>query len=233
MTTIAGFAAPPATNRGISSFSDRKAILLGGRLRTIATGSLGVFVIAMVGAFVFATRVDAAQANRAKAEALVQQAEQLVAQAHQAEPLDTDKVKAAMVKLREAIAADPRDDSAYIDLGFCYGLLREPESAVEMYRKATTLNPSPANFKELADIYLRTGDYENALMAANAGLQKDSCNAPLLNAKGMALHYLMRFDETREALKKAVACDPSFEDARRNLEAVDADAVKATSKAKH
>jgi len=198
-----------------------------------ATGGIWWALFA-VGVFGLAPTANGAAVNHAKAEALIQQAEQLVAQAHQSDPLDTDKVKAAIVKLREATAADPRDDSAYIDLGFCYALLREPDTAIDMYRKATVLNPSPANFKELADIYLRTGDSENALMAANAGLQKDSCNAPLLNAKAMALHYLMRFDESKDALKKALACDPSFEVARRNLEAIDADAAKkATSNAKH
>ncbi len=90
-----------------------------------------------------------------------------------------------------------------------------------MYRTATLINPSPANFKELADIYLRTGDSEAALMAANAGLVKDPQNAKLLNAKGLALNDLQRPEEADEAFRLAVKYDPSLEVARQNRDALE------------
>ena len=45
-------------------------------------------------------------------------------------------------------------------------LEREPEPAVEAYKRAVEINPSAANYKELADVYMRVGESENALMAA-------------------------------------------------------------------
>jgi Flp pilus assembly protein TadD len=89
-----------------------------------------------------------------------------------------------------------------------------------MYRTATLINPSPANFKELADIYLRTGNPESALEAANAGLQKEPRNAKLLNAKGLALSDLQRADEAEEAFRQAIRYDPSLTVARQNLDAL-------------
>jgi len=58
------------------------------------------------------------------------------------------------------------------------------------------------------------------LAAANAGLEKDPRNAKLYNAKGMALHDLMRTDEAEQAFRRALVYDPTFEVARRNLDAV-------------
>ena len=78
-----------------------------------------------------------------------------------------------MDKLKGALNIDPRNDSAYVDLGFCYGVLRDGDTAIDMYHKATELNPSGNNFIELADIYMRVGDSEDALLAANAGIMKD------------------------------------------------------------
>ena len=77
-----------------------------------------------------------------------------------------------MDKLHQALRIDPRNDAAYVDLGFCYGVLRDGQTAVDMYHTATEPNPSGSNFLELADIYLRLGDPEDAPLAANAGLVK-------------------------------------------------------------
>lgn len=67
-------------------------------------------------------------------------------------------------------------------------------------------------------------------MAANAGLVKDPHDARLYNAKGMALHDLMRFDEAAKAWRQALVYDPSFEIARRNLEALGPDYSKQSGR---
>jgi Flp pilus assembly protein TadD len=170
---------------------------------------------------ILASSADAAHnANRARSDEVVKTAEANIYAAGRSDPIDTVKVNQAIDELRQALKIDPRNDSAYVDLGFCYGLLRDGSTAEDMYRTATLINPSPANYKELADVYLRTGNFESALMAANAGLQKDPKNAKLYNAKGMALHDLMRTDEAEQAFRRALVYDPSFEVARRNLEAL-------------
>ena len=128
----------------------------------------------------------------------------MVVKAGQADPVDTKLIHPAMDKLHVA-KIDPRNDAAYVDLGFCYGVLRDGETAVDMYRTATELNPSGNNFIELADIYMRVGDAEDALLAANAGLMKDPSNARLYNAKGMALNDLQRFGEAEDAWEEALS----------------------------
>src|SRR5271155_762347 len=154
-------------------------------------------------------------------------------QAGQKNPPDKGLIHQAMDKLKEALRIDPRNDSAYVDLGFCYGVLRDGDTAVEMYHKATELNPSGSNFLELADVYMRVGDSEDALLAANAGLIKEPDNARLYNAKGMALNDLQRFDEAEEAWEEALKLNPNLRVAQVNLDTLNSGSTGRGSISKH
>jgi tetratricopeptide (TPR) repeat protein len=162
-------------------------------------------------------------AEREASRRLVDDAEETIKKASQRDPIDSTLIRQAIAKLKQAIERDPRNDSAYVDLGFAYGLLKEPSIAVDMYRKAVEINPSPANFKELADIYMRVGNPEEALMAANAGLTRNSRDPGLYNARGMALMNMERFDEAELAFREALEIDPSFAAAKVNLDAMGSD----------
>jgi tetratricopeptide (TPR) repeat protein len=161
-----------------------------------------------------------AAGDRVASDEAVTEAENMIERAGKSDPVDSKLIHAAMDKLHEAIRLYPRNDSAYVDLGFCYGVLRDGDTAVAMYHTATELNPSGSNFIELADIYLRVGDPEDALLAANAGLIKDPSNARLYNAKGMALNDLQRFGEAQEAWEKALKINPDLKVAQVNLDAL-------------
>jgi tetratricopeptide (TPR) repeat protein len=189
--------------------------------------------IAASGILGVASSSYAAAANRAASDAVVAEAEKLIMQAGQEDPVSTKKIHAAMDELHQALRIDPRNDSAYVDLGFCYGVLRDGNTAVDMYHTATELNPSGSNFLELADIYMRVGDSEDALLAANAGLVKDPYNARLYNAKGMALNDLQRFDEAEEAWEKALKLDPNLKVAQANIDALNGGSSGRGSIVKH
>ena len=60
-------------------------------------------------------------------------------------------------------------------------------------------------------MYLRVGDAEDALLAANAGIIKDPRNARLYNAKGLALNDLQRFGEAEDAWEKALQAQSQSE----------------------
>jgi len=191
----------------------------------IAIVSLGILTIA--------SSSYAAGAGRTESDAVVADAESLIMKAGQADPVDTKMIYQAMDKLHGALKIDPRNDAAYVDLGFCYGVLRDGDTAVDMYRTATELNPSANNFIELADIYMRVGDTEDALLAANAGLIKDPSNARLYNAKGMALNDLQRFDEAEEAWEEALKLNPNLKVAQANIDALNGGPSGRGSISKH
>ena len=179
---------------------------------------LPAIAIAALGVLAIASSSYAAGDQRAASDAVVAEAEKLVMQAGQENPVDTKKIHKAMDELHEALRIDPRNDSAYVDLGFCYGVLRDAATAIDMYHTATELNPSGNNFIELADVYLRAGDPQDALLAANAGIIKDPRNARLYNAQGMALNDLQRFDEAEEAWETALKLNPNLRVAQANLD---------------
>lgn len=171
---------------------------------------------------------DTAKAESDASRRLVDDAEETIRRAGQSDPVDSALVRQAIKKLKQSVELDSSNDSAYVDLGFAYGLLKEPSLAVDMYRKAAEINPSPANFKELADIYMRVGNPEEALMAANAGLARNSRDPGLYNARGMALMNMERFDEAERDFRKALELDPSFAAAKVNLDALGSDYKRGT-----
>jgi tetratricopeptide (TPR) repeat protein len=195
--------------------------------------SLLAIAIAVLGVLAIAASSYAANPNRAASDAVVAEAEKLIMQAGQSNPVDIKKIHEAMDKLHEALRIDPRNDSAYVDLGFCYGVLRDGATAIDLYRTATQLNPSGDNFIELADVYLRVGDPEDALLAANAGIIKDPRSARLYNAKGMALNDLQRFGEAEEAWEKSLKLNPNLRVAQVNLDALNGGSSGRGSVVKH
>jgi tetratricopeptide (TPR) repeat protein len=194
--------------------------------------ALGMALAIALGLLAIASSSYAA-GDRIASDVAVTEAENLIERAGKSDPVDSKLIHAAMDKLHEAIRLYPRNDSAYVDLGFCYGVLRDGQTAVDMYHTATELNPSGSNFIELADIYLRVGDPEDALLAANAGLIKDPSNARLYNAKGMALNDLQRFGEAEEAWEKALKINPDLKVAQVNLNALNGGASGRGSINKH
>jgi tetratricopeptide (TPR) repeat protein len=218
---------------GIVINSDVKMICRSRRQSRLKLVSTLAIAIAALGILALAPSSYAVEANRAASDAVVTEAEALIMQAGKSDPVDTRLIHQAMDKLKEAMRLDPRNDSAYVDLGFCYGVLRDGPSAIDAYRTATDLNPSGSNFIELADVYLRVGDSEDALLAANAGIIKDPYNARLYNAKGMALNDLQRFAEAEEAWEKALQLNPNLRVAQVNLDALNGGSSGRGSISKH
>lgn len=193
----------------------------------------GMLALAIGALAVLSAAPTHAADSRAQSDQMVAQAEAAIRAAGKSNPVDTAKVHQAVDELHKALAADPNNDSAYVDLGFCYGLLRDGPTAVQMYTHATHINPSPANFLELSDIYMRVGDADHALMAANAGIAKAPRNARLYNAKGMALNDLARPAEAAQAFQKAIEIDPNFQIARDNLHSINSGSRGRGSVSRH
>jgi len=262
LTTIAGFAALiPANHRGISSLGWTLSLgvtlilvasmlllpaifeVIGSSLRTemnqsnlvgarreikrAASGRLSLVVLVVAGMLL------AAPAHAQSSSTLVDQAEQLIKEAGRENPINMTKIADAAGLLRRAIALDPNNDSAYVDLGFVRSVQKQPDDALDMYKKAVAINPSAANLTELADIYLRLGRPDAAVMAANAGLSKAPRDAHLYNARGMAYNDMMRFAEAEKDFRMALSLDPSLEAARVNLKAIGSQHIGSSTVLKH
>jgi hypothetical protein len=193
------------------------------KVRTRTSASVIALILLLATAASAASKVNL---KREQSDEIVKEAEAIILEAGKKDQLDSTMVNHAINDLHQALKIDPRNDVAYVDLGFCYGMMQDSTTAADMYRAATQINPSPANFKELADLYLRTRNFEGALMAADAGLQKDPRNAGLFNAKGLALMGLQRDKEAVDAFRQAVHFDPALEVAQQNLDALTSKGAK-------
>lgn len=69
------------------------------------------------------------------------------------------------LELKRAVSADPEFIEAYMLLGDIYSDQKRRKESIEVYRKATEINPDffPPNFYNLANEEIKSGHYENAL----------------------------------------------------------------------
>jgi len=84
------------------------------------------------------------------------------------------------------------------------------ERAVEIERDAKALN-------RLASAYMRNGDYDSAMNAVQAALEKNPDDPLTLNNAGYVLLQLDRPVQARGYLEKAVEMKPGLMEAQRNL----------------
>src|SRR5580658_9402076 len=109
----------------------------GGKLR-LNPGLMLAIAISAYGVLAIASSSRAAEGNRAESDAVVAEAEKLVMQAGQADPVDTKMIHQAMDKLHVALKIDPRYDAK----GMALNDLQRFGEAEEAWEQALRLNPN-------------------------------------------------------------------------------------------
>ncbi len=134
--------------------------------------------------------------------------------------LDAGQPAAALVPLREAVAARPDDPDMLHALGVCLRQLGRPEAALNALRLAHAAGAAgPAAAADLAMATGESGDWAAAAEALFADRQHWPGNARLANAHGRALAHGQAHAAAADAFRSAVALAPGFLAARRNLAA--------------
>src|SRR5580658_7030492 len=87
---------------------------------TLAVITIAVMIVLAMLAAAPASARSSDPAARAASDKLVDSAEALILQAGKSDPVDSALIDQGIAKLRQALRVDPDNDSAYIDLGFCY-----------------------------------------------------------------------------------------------------------------
>lgn len=96
------------------------------------------------------------------------------------------------------------------------------QALLPIYRKMVGGSEDPANHLALARVYLKQGDYRQAFLVAQNGLNKlkngqGGLEADLLNLIGVTHLYCGQDREAKEAFKKALGSNPLSAAARINL----------------
>jgi tetratricopeptide (TPR) repeat protein len=115
----------------------------------------------------------------------------------------------AKAVLSAAVKDSPEDAQAAFYLGVAHESLAEAEPAIEMYRKALSLDAKLLEAAvNLSALLLDAQDAKGALEAANQGLKVDGKHAGLLMNRALALEAVGEKDEAVKAYAAAVEAAP-------------------------
>jgi tetratricopeptide (TPR) repeat protein len=109
----------------------------------------------------------------------------------------------------------------YCNQGMAYDALNQKEKAIADYDRCASLDPrnlNALNRKGLA--LLSLGRYQEALDAFNQCTQITVKNAEVWNNKGLAYGALGDYNNALVCFKRAISLDPTYSDAKQNLEKV-------------
>lgn len=107
--------------------------------------------------------------------------------------------KDATAALRAALEIDRNYEAAHHALGLVLSENGQIQEALAAFQNAANLKASEGNYYRLAETYNKLNKPQQALEAAESGLQKKKDYAPLAFEAGVALKALGKYDE---ALKK-------------------------------
>jgi tetratricopeptide (TPR) repeat protein len=137
--------------------------------------------------------------------------------------IDQGRFEDALVELAQAGELDSKSAEMHRLLGRTYNGQGKTEDAIDAYRQAIALDPKDSwAMNNLGVILLEQGQPSEAapLLAKAVELRKDI--AIFHNNLGMALEHTRRFAAAATAYNGALAADPGYEKAQRNLARVEA-----------
>jgi tetratricopeptide (TPR) repeat protein len=129
----------------------------------------------------------------------------------------------ALDRLTRAADIDPESTQVYRLLGRTYQTQGKTDEAVAAYRRAIELNELDAwSMNNLGLLFLETKRADEALPLLTKAVELRQDVPAFHNNLGMALEHTGRFKAAVEAYKGALAADPGYEKAKRNLARVEA-----------
>jgi tetratricopeptide (TPR) repeat protein len=137
--------------------------------------------------------------------------------------IDEKRHDEALVRLTRAADIDPESIQVYRLLGRTYHTQGKRDEAVDAYRRAIELNELDAwSMNNLGLLFLETQRADEALPLLTRAVELRRDVPAFHNNLGMALEHTGRFTEAATAYKGALAADPGYEKAKRNLARVEA-----------
>ncbi len=126
-------------------------------------------------------------------------------------------------RLTRAAEIDPESTEVYRLLGRTYHAQGKTDEAVTAYRRAIELNELDAwSMNNLGLLFLETQRADEALPLLAKAVELRQDVPAFHNNLGMALEHTGRFKAAATAYKGALAADPGYEKAKRNLARVEA-----------
>lgn len=139
------------------------------------------------------------------------------------------KALEVLLPLLERKACLLEKTSLLYNIGRCHRRLGDRGAAIRRLQEALELDPSYLRaHQELLSLHIEAQDFASALRCLERIVELDPKNPEAFNDLGVVLHTLGRDREALEVFRKALAIDPSYRPAAKNLEIVKT-ALKASS----
>ena len=131
------------------------------------------------------------------------------------ELLSRDRLDEALVAYRIAEEQRPEDCKPSYSAGLALHHLGRFEDAESAYLRALDMCPGYATaLTDFAGMRLEQQHYEDALLLANTAIETQPRNAKAWVHRSRALQYLGEADQALGSIKRALAIDPTDQDAR-------------------
>jgi tetratricopeptide (TPR) repeat protein len=127
------------------------------------------------------------------------------------------QIDEAIAEFRAALQIEPGSAKAHRNLADALASAKRYDEAIEEFRRAAALDPTGAAHYDLGSLLLELQRPGAAIVEFRAALQAAPRSVQTHNNLGIALGIQGRIDEAIAEFEQALAIDPAFEDARRNL----------------
>ena len=112
--------------------------------------------------------------------------------------------------LEELLLQNSSDPEIYYMAGNCFARLHKVQSAIQCLQDAIRLNPFLFQaLTSLGAIYLRIGQYKNAVETLKSAVKRGYSAADVCNNLGLGYQMLKNFGAAKKWLSKAIDIDPS------------------------
>jgi tetratricopeptide (TPR) repeat protein len=128
------------------------------------------------------------------------------------ELLHEERFEEALLALRDALKADPKNPYAYYFLGVCLYETAQLEASRDAYRAALKLSPDYMGARvSLSHVLRMLGDLRGAITEAEEALRRRAEDADALHAAGLAHAARGNASTARRYLNAFLASNPEFE----------------------
>jgi tetratricopeptide (TPR) repeat protein len=137
--------------------------------------------------------------------------------------IDQQRHDEAISRLTRAAEIDPESVQVHRLLGRTYHNQGKRDEAADAYRRAIEINELDAwSMNNLGLIFLETQRADDALPLLGRAVELKPEVPAFHNNLGMALEHAGRFSEAAAAYQGALAADPGYDKAKRNLSRIEA-----------
>jgi len=137
------------------------------------------------------------------------------------EAMQKGDLQKALAIYSEANIKEPKNAETLFKMGYTLVQQKREDEAMEYYKEALELDQNNTYIHQaMASLYRKIGEFSSARNHLNKSLELDATNPITYYNYGNLLVDMKHFEEARAMYEKAIALNPDFEEAKKELEKI-------------